>query len=76
MNMKKFLLSILCCLLAVVSGYAEEVTYTVTSTSAVSVSGTAPEGSSAAYSSTYTSKYQLTGGNSMTLTLKGFQNTR
>lgn len=72
MNMKKFLLSILCCLMAVVSGYAEEVTYTVTSTSAVSVSGTAPEGSSAAYSSTYTSKYQLTGGNSMTLTLKGF----
>ena len=58
--------------MAVVSGYAAEVTYTVTSTSAVSVSGTAPEGSSAAYSSTYTSKYQLTGGNSMTLTLSGF----
>lgn len=30
MNMKKFLLSILCCLLAVVNGYAEEVTKSVT----------------------------------------------
>lgn len=30
MNMKRFLLSILCCLLAVVSGYAEEVTATLT----------------------------------------------
>lgn len=30
MNMKRFLLSILCCLLAVVSGYAEEVTKSVT----------------------------------------------
>lgn len=30
MNMKKFLLSILCCLLAVVSGYAEEYSYTFT----------------------------------------------
>ena len=71
MNMKKFLLSILCCLLAV-SGYAEEVTYTVTSTSAVSVSGIAPAGSSATYSSTYTTKFQLTKNNSMTLTLSGY----
>lgn len=30
MNMKRFLLSILCCLLAVVSGYAEEATATLT----------------------------------------------
>ncbi len=72
MNMKKFLLSILCCLMAVVNGYAEEVTYTVTSTSAVSVSGIAPAGSSATYKSTYNTKFQLTSGNSMTLTLKGF----
>lgn len=48
------------------------VTYTVTSTSAVSVTGTAPEGSSATYSSTYGTKCQLTKDNSMTLTLKGF----
>ncbi|MGN0226138.1 MAG: hypothetical protein ACI4A7_08715, partial [Prevotella sp.] len=51
---------------------AEEVTYTVTSTSAVSTSGTAPEGSSATYSSTYNTKCQLTGGNKMTLTLSGY----
>lgn len=46
-------------------------TYTVTSTSAVSTTG-APTGSSATYSSTYSSKCQLTGGNSMTLTLSGY----
>ena len=74
MNMKKFLLSILCCLMAVVNGYAAaEVTYTVTSTSAVSVSGTAPAGSSATFKNTYTSnKVQLTKNNSMTLTLTGY----
>ena len=49
------------------------VTYTVTSTSAVSVSGDAPSGSSETYSSTYSTKCQLTGGNSMTLTLSGYQ---
>lgn len=70
--MKKFLLSFLCFLLAVAGGYAEEVTYTVASTSSVNVSGTAPAGSSATYSSTYSTKCQLTGGNSMTLTLSGF----
>ena len=72
--MKKFLLSFLCCLLAVVSGYAEEVTYTVTSASAVSVSdGVAPTDSKATFKNTYTSnKVQLTKGNSMTLTLSGF----
>ena len=48
------------------------VTYTVTSTSAVSVTGTAPEGSSATYSSTFGTKCQLTKDNSMTLTLSGF----
>lgn len=73
MNMKRFLLSILCCLLAVVSGFAEEVKYTVSTASSVSVSGTAPEGSSATFKNTYTNnKVQLTSGNSMTLTLSGF----
>ena len=71
--MKKFLLSIFAVMLAVFSVQAEEVTYTVTSTSAVSVSGDIPEGSSATYNSTYSSKCQLTKGNSMTLTLKGYQ---
>lgn len=50
------------------------VTYTVTSTSAVLVSGDAPSGSSETFSNTYTkNKNQLTGGNSMTLTLRGYQ---
>ena len=71
--MKKFLLSILCCLMAVVNGYAEEVTYTVSSASAVSVNGTAPTGSSATFINTYTNnKVQLTKNHSMTLTLSGF----
>ena len=70
--MKKFLLSIFAVLFAFAGAQAEEVTYTVSSTSAVETSGTAPAGSSAAYSSTYGTKYQLTGGNSMTLTLSGY----
>ena len=49
------------------------VTYTVTSTSAVTASEKAPSGSSATYKSTYTDKYQLTGSNSMTLTLSGYE---
>ena len=71
--MKKFLLSILCCMLAVFSMQAEEVTYTVTSTSAVTAAGDVLSGSSAKYSSTYTNnKCQLTKNNSMTLTLSGY----
>lgn len=54
------------------AAWAKTVTYTVTSTSAVSPSGTAPLGSSATYSSTYKDKFQLTGGNTMTLTLSGY----
>lgn len=48
------------------------VKYDVTSTTAVSTSQTAPNGSKATYASTYGTKCQLTGGNSMTLTLEGF----
>lgn len=54
------------------AAWAETVTYTVTSTTAVSTSGTAPWGSSATYSSTYKDKFQLIGGNTMTLTLSGY----
>ena len=50
----------------------KSVTYTVTSTSAVSKSGDAPDGAAASYSSTYGTKCQLTGGNSMTFTLSGY----
>ena len=52
------------------------VTYTVESTSKVNVTGTAPEGSSATYASTYNTKCQLTNGNSMTLTLSGFEGNK
>lgn len=59
-----------------IGGSVEDVTavYTVTSTSAVSSSGIIPTGSTASYSSTYNSNYQLTSGHSMTLTLSGYQN--
>ena len=45
------------------------VKYTVASTSSVTVSGDVPNGSSAAYSQTYTTVSQLTSGKSATLTL-------
>ena len=71
----KFLLML--CMIFVIGGssnvaLAEEVTYTVLSTSEVKITGSAPKGSSATYSSTYNTKCQLTGGNKMTLTLSGY----
>ena len=48
------------------------VVYKVSSTSAVTTSGTAPSGSSATFNNTYTTKDQLTKGNKMTLTLSGY----
>ena len=49
------------------------VTYTVSSQSAVTTtSGTAPNGSSATFTNTYSTKDQLTKGNKMTLTLSGY----
>ena len=53
--------------------WADVATYKVTSTSKVTSSGEIPEGASATYSSTYGTAYQLTKGNSMTLTLKGYE---
>lgn len=52
--------------------WGETVTYTITSKTAVSTSGTAPAGSSASYSQTYSTAGQATKGNTMTLTLTGF----
>lgn len=49
------------------------VTYTVASTTSVSVSGTAPEGSSANFKNTYTTKEQITSGKSQTYTLSGYK---
>ncbi len=54
-------------------GASKTVTYTVTSKTAVSTSGTAPAGSSATYSQTYDgAAKQMTGGNSITLTLSNY----
>lgn len=50
------------------------VTYTITSTTAVSTSGTAPTGSTATFNNTYTNnKVQITKTNSQTLTLSGYE---
>ena len=49
------------------------VTYTVASTTSVTVSGDAPEGSSATFKNTYTNnKQQMTSSNSQTYTLSGY----
>lgn len=55
-----------------VDAAAATATYTVSTTTAVTKSGTAPKDSSATFKNTYTTKEQLTGGNSMTLTLSGY----
>lgn len=70
--MKKILFMTLLLMMVVSVGWATDVTYTVTSTNAVSTSGYAPTGSSATYKSTYGTKFQLTKGNSMVLSLSGF----
>lgn len=49
------------------------VTYEITSTSSVSATGTAPVGSTADYTQTHATAGQMTSGNSMTLTLSGYQ---
>lgn len=54
------------------SAWAEKVTYTVSSTSAVTTSGTAPSGSSATFTNSNSTKEQLTAYTKMTLTLSGF----
>ena len=48
------------------------VTYKVSSTSAVTTSGTAPSSSSATFKNTYSTQDKLTKGNKMTLTLSGY----
>lgn len=54
------------------AAWAATVTYTVTSKSTVTTSGSKPSGSSATYSSTYSTTAQLIKGKSMTLTLSGY----
>ena len=50
------------------------VTYTVATTTSVTSTGIAPEGASATFKNTYTTKDQITSGKSQTLTLSGYQN--
>lgn len=77
--MRKLKLFLACLLMAVLSigqVWGESVTYTVSSASAVSTTGTAPDGSSATLSGTgtYSSPWiQCTGGNGKTLTLSGYK---
>lgn len=54
------------------NAWGTSVTYTITSTSAVSTSGTAPAGSSATFAATYTDKNQMTLGETQTLTLSNY----
>lgn len=58
------------------SAWATDVTYTVSSRTEVTTSGTAPAGSSATFVNTYNpstaAPAQMTGGNSQTLTLSGY----
>lgn len=68
----KLMLLLLSLMIGVNAAWAETVTYTVSSTSSVTASGTTPTDANAIYSSTYGTICQLTKGNSMTLSLKGF----
>ncbi len=54
------------------SVWAESVTYLISSKNTLTVSGTAPTGSSATILETYGTSQQMTSGNSQTLTLKGY----
>ena len=66
---------LLCALIvgSVSSAWAEEVTYTVGSKGTVTVTGTAPSGSSLNFTNTYTTDYrQMTAGNSQTWSYNGF----
>lgn len=71
--MKKWLVGLLAAGLCAASAWAETVTYTVANKAVTVTEGTAPVGSSAAYSQTYGTSGQATANNSMTLTLTGYE---
>ena len=71
-----FLVSFFCLLSLSVPMRGETVTYTVASTTSVTVTGTAPNGGNATYKQTYSTKEQLTSGNYATLTLSGYTDCR
>ncbi len=62
------------CIVRVSDGSELSATYTVTSSTTIATTGDVPTGSTADYESTYSTKYQLTAGNHMTLTLSGYAN--
>lgn len=55
---------------------SKSVTYTVESKTSVAASGAVPDGSSATYSQTYGTVEQMTSGNSISLTISGFEGRR
>lgn len=55
------------------TAWGETVTYTVSKKDAVTITGTAPTGSSVTYLQTFDTPKQITKGNSATLTLSGFE---
>lgn len=74
--MKKTLLIksllLLCALMVGNVAWATDVTYTISSKNTLTTTGTAPNGSSATISETYSTSKQMTSGNSQTLTLKSY----
>lgn len=70
--LKRVLISACFFVLGTMAGFCAQVTYTVTSGSTVSTSGTAPEGSSAAYSNSVGYETQITNGTTVTLTLSNY----
>jgi hypothetical protein len=71
-KMKQYILVVLLVLMGNYGWGQSTAIYTVATTTSVTPSGTAPFGSNAAYSQTFSTFKQLTGGNSATLTLSGY----
>ncbi|MFA5443275.1 MAG: endonuclease [Bacilli bacterium] len=64
------------CSLTVVIPSNQTATYAITAKNTVTLSGVAPSGSTASLVETYSTSKQMTGGNSQTLTLSGWNNNR
>ena len=71
--MKKWAVGLLAAALCAAGAWAGTVTYTVTGTNSVEVSGDVPQGAGAVYTSTGSQKFRLTAGDGMTLTLSGYE---
>jgi hypothetical protein len=71
--MKKWAVGLLAAALCAAGAWAGTVTYTVTSTNSVEVSGDVPQGAGAVYVSTGPKKFQLTKDTGMTLRLTGYE---